>query len=246
MTIKNLEQFCDQFHTLLAEKPAMSRLTETGSSLMAEFIRERDWFGDILRKILFEPGFNENQKIGIWPNEITLYKSPDRSFQVLCYIWESYIKDAIHDHGSWGIIGSFVQPFKERKFKRLDDGKTEGYALLEEVSSTIIEPGQVTYVLPLNKGIHSMENISSEIAITINVYGRNIRKGYIQFYYPENNTVLKVYPPKSLREKLAIRAAAAMRESWSEEVLKSVLASNLPDHIKKEGELSLAKLKSFP
>jgi len=246
MTIKNLEQFCDQFHTLLAEKPAMSRLTETGSSLMAEFIRERDWFGDILRKILFEPGFNENQKIGIWPNEITLYKSPDRSFQVLCYIWESYIKDAIHDHGSWGIIGSFVQPFKERKFKRLDDGKTEGYALLEEVSSTIIEPGQVTYVLPLNKGIHSMENISSEIAITINVYGRNIRKGYIQFYYPENNTVLKVYPPKSLREKLAIRAAAAMRESWSEEVLKSVLASNLPDHIKKEGELSLTKLKLLP
>ena len=246
MGIKNLEQFCDQFKTLLGEKPAMNRLIETGSSLMAELIREREWFGDVLRKILFEPGFNENQKIGIWPNEITLYKSPDRSFQVLCYIWESYIKDAVHDHGSWGIIGSFVQPFRERKFKRMDDGKTEGYALLEEVSSTIIQPGETTCVLPLNKGIHSMENISSDVAITINVYGRNIRKGYIQFYYPEKNSVLRVYPPKSLREKLAIRAAAAMRGLWSEEILKSVLASDLPDPIKKEGELSLTKLKSFP
>ncbi len=246
MTTGNLEQFCDRVNTLLGEKPAMNRLIEAGSALMAELIREREWFGDILRKILFEPGFNENQKIGIWPNEITLYKSPDRSFQVLCYIWESYIIDAVHDHGSWGIIGSFVQPFRERKYRRIDDGKKEGYALLEEVSSVIIDPGRVTYVLPLNKGIHSMENISSDIAITINVYGRNIRKGYIQFYYPEKNSVVRVYPPKSLREKLAIRAAAALREPWSEEILKGVLVSNLPDPIKKEGEISLTKLKSSP
>lgn len=246
MAIKNLEQFCDRFQTLLGEKPSMSRLIEVGSSMMTEFVSERDWFGDILRKILFDPGFSENQKIGIWPNEITLYKSPDRSFQVLCYIWESYIKDAVHDHGSWGIIGSFVQPFRERKYRRLDDGKREGYALLEEVSSTVIQPGEVTSVLPLNKGIHSMENVSSDIAITVNIYGRNIRKGYIQFYYPEKNSVIRVYPPKSLREKLAIRAAAALREPWSEEILKSVLVSNLPDHIKKEGELSLTKLKSVP
>ncbi|HVO67458.1 MAG TPA: cysteine dioxygenase family protein [Syntrophales bacterium] len=245
MAMRNIERFCDLFRKLLEEKPVMSRVIDAGSSIMAELISEREWFGDILQKVLFDPTFNENQKIGIWPNEITLYRSPDRSFQILCYIWESYVKDAVHDHGSWGIIGSFVQPFRERKYKRLDDGKTEGYAVLEEVSSAIIEPGRVTHVLPLNKGIHSMENVSSDIAITINVYGRNIRKGYIQFYNPEKNSVARVYPPKSLREKLAIRAAAALRGPWSEEILKSVLVSNLPDHIKKEGEISLKKLKSF-
>jgi len=31
---------------------------------------------------------------------------------------------------------------------------------------------------------------------------------------------------------------------WSEELLKRVLASALPDYIKKEGEISLAKLKT--
>jgi len=242
----NLEQFCDRFHALLGEKPAITRLIEAGRSLMAELISEREWFGDILRKVLFEPDFNKNQKTGIWPNEITLYRCPDRSFQVLCYIWESYIIDTVHDHGSWGIVGSFVKPFRERKYRRLDDGKMEGYALLEEVSSAIFQPGEVTYVLPLNKGIHSMENVGGDVSITINVYGRNMREGYIQFYYPEKNSVTRVYPPKSFRETLAIRAAAALRGPWSEEILKSVLVSDLPNYIKKEGEQSLKKLKSFP
>ncbi len=242
----NLEQFCDRFHALLAEKQAITGLIESGCSLMAELISEQEWFGDILRKILFEPDFNKNQKAGIWPNEITLYRCPDKSFQVLCYIWESYNIDTVHDHGSWGIIGSFIKSFRERKYKRLDDGKAEGYALLEEGSSTVFQPGKVTYVLPLNKGIHSMENIGSDVSITVNVYGRNMREGYIQFYYPEKNSVTKIYPPKSLRETLAIRAAAALKGPWSEEILKSVLVSDLPDYIKKVGEQSLKELKSFP
>jgi hypothetical protein len=73
-----------------------------------------------------------------------------------------------------------------------------------------------------------------------------MREGYIQFYYPEKNSVTRVYPPKSFRETLAIRAAAALRGPWSEEILKSVLVSDLPNYIKKEGEQSLKKLKSFP
>ena len=54
---------------------------------------------------------------------------------------------------------------------RLDDGKKEGYAELEEVSSIVLNPGETTYVLPLNKGIHRMENLGRDTAITINVYG---------------------------------------------------------------------------
>jgi predicted metal-dependent enzyme (double-stranded beta helix superfamily) len=244
MAISNLEQFCQQFYAFLDEKPAISRLIDTGGSMLSELMSHKEWFGDILRKILFDREFSESQKAGIWPNEITLYRSPDRSFQVLSYIWGPYLSDTVHDHGSWGIIGSFLKPIGERKYTRLDDNKTEGYAELKEVSSTVLQPGEITSVLPLNKGIHRMENRSDDIAITINVYGRNIRKGYIQFFYPEDNAVARVYPPKSLREALAIRAAGALSAPWSEDILKKVLASDLPDHIRKEGEYSLAKLKS--
>jgi predicted metal-dependent enzyme (double-stranded beta helix superfamily) len=244
MGITNLEQLCRQFQVLLEEKPEVSRLIHVGGAMLSELMSHRDWFGGILEKILFDREFSEGQKAGIWANEITLYRSPDRSFQVLCYIWGPYLSDTAHDHGSWGIIGSFVKPIGERKYKRLDDGKKEGYAELKEFSSRVLEPGETTSVLPLNNGIHRMENRSDDVAITINVYGRTIRKGYIQFFYPEDRAVARVYPAKSLKEALAVRAVGALRAPWSEDLLKRVLSSGLPDPIRKEGEYSLARLKS--
>ncbi len=244
MAISNLDQFCQQFHAFLGEKPDMARLIDSGGSMLRELMHQKDWFGDILQKVLFDRAFSESQKAGIWPNEITLHRSPDRSFQVICYIWGPYLADTVHDHGSWGIIGSFTRLIRERKYKRLDDGKREGYAELEETSSTVLQPGEFTSVLPLNKGIHRMENESNDVAVTINVYGRSIRKGYIQFFYPESKAVARVYPPKPLKEALAIRTAGSLRAPWSEGLLEKVLSSDLPDHIRKEGEHSLARLRS--
>jgi len=244
MGITNLEQFCRQFRALLAEKPEMTSLIRDGGGMMSELMGHQDWFGGILEKILFDREFSEGQRVGIWPNEITLHRSPDRSFQVLCYIWGPYLSDIAHDHGSWGIIGSFVKPIGERKYRRLDDGTREDYAELKEISSKILKPGETTSVLPLNNGIHRMENRSDDIAITINVYDHAVRKGYIQFFYPEDRTVTRVYPPKPLKEALAVRAAGALRAPWSEALLKKVLSSGLPDPIRQEGEFSLARLKS--
>ncbi len=244
MAVTNLEQFCEGFKDLLKGKPDISTLIRTGRTLLSELMSQKEWFGDILERVLFDKEFPESQKPGIWPNEITLHRSSDRSFLVLCYIWDPGLSDAIHDHGSWGIIGSFVQSIGERKYMRLDDCKKEGYAELEEVSSTVLNPTETTYVLPLNKGIHRMENFGSDTAITINIYGPNVRKGYVQFFYPEMNSVSRVYPPKTLREALAVRALGSMAAPWSEELLKRVQASALPDYIKKEGEISLAKLKT--
>ncbi len=244
MTVTNLEQFCESFDDLLKGKPNVSTLISTGRALVSELVSRKEWFGDVLERLLFDKGFSEGQKPGIWPNEITLYRSPERTFLVLCYIWDPGLSDAVHDHGSWGIIGSFLRPIGEKKYIRLDDGKKEGYAELEEVSSIVLKPGETTYVLPLNKGIHRMENFGSDTAITINVYGPNVRKGYVQFFYPEMNSVNRVYPPKTLREALAVRALGSIAAPWSEELLKRVQASALPDYIKKEGEISLAKLKA--
>ena len=58
------------------------------------------------------------------------------------------------------------------------------------------------------------------------------------------NSVNRVYPPKTLREALAVRALGSLPAPWSEELLKRILASGLSDYIKKEGEISLAKLKA--
>ena len=244
MAITNLKQFCEGMNDLLKGKPDISTLISSGRSLVSELMSHKEWFGDIIQKILFDKEFSESLKPGIWPNEITLHRSPDRSFLVLCYIWDPGVSDTIHDHGSWGIIGSLVRPIGERKYMRLDDGMKEGYAELEDVSSMVIEPAETTYVLPLNKGIHRMENHGKDTAVTINVYGPNVRKGYVQFFYPEINSVSRVYPPKTLREALAVRSLGSLAAPWSEELLRRVLVSGLSDYIKTEGKISLAKLKT--
>ncbi|HOX94742.1 MAG TPA: hypothetical protein PKV09_08100, partial [Syntrophales bacterium] len=85
MAISNLEQFCQQFHAFLGEKPDVARIIDTGGSMLSELMGRKEWFGDILRKILFDREFIESQKAGIWPNEINLHRHPDRTFQVICY-----------------------------------------------------------------------------------------------------------------------------------------------------------------
>ncbi|NTW17336.1 MAG: hypothetical protein HGA41_07770, partial [Syntrophaceae bacterium] len=80
--------------------------------------------------------------------------------------------------------------------------------------------------------------------VTINIYGPNIRKGYVQFFSPERKSVSRIYPPRYLKEALAVRILGVMSAPWSEELLQRVMASDLPDYIKKEGEISLSKLKS--
>ena len=243
MAITNLEQFCERFHAFLGEKPDIRRLIDTGRSYLGELVSHRDWFGGVIRRVLFDPDFNAGQKPGIWPNELTLYRSPDRSYLILCYIWGPYMSDTIHDHGSWGIIGSLFQPVGESKYERRDDGSREGFAELKQISSTVLQPGETTSVLPLNKGIHKMENFTADVAITINVYGPSIRKGYIQFFNPEKNAVTRAYPPKPLREALAIRAAGAFRAPWSGPILGQALEAPLSEPLKRECELALAGLK---
>ena len=244
MAITNLELFCDNMNDLLKGRPEISVLISRGRLLLSELISHNEWFGGIIQRILFDEKFSGSMKPGIWANEITLYRSPDRSFLVLCYIWDPGVSDTIHDHGSWGIIGSLVRPVGERKYMRLDDGGREGYAELEEVSSIVLEPPETTYVLPLNKGIHRMENRGRDTAVTINVYGPNVRKGYVQFFYPEVKSVSRVYTPKTMREVLAVRSLGSVAAPWSEELLKSILAGSFSDYIKKEGEISLAKLQA--
>jgi predicted metal-dependent enzyme (double-stranded beta helix superfamily) len=238
MVAMTLEAFCNRFQGILDQEKDLPNRLQLGRELMSELTHHVDWFRGCLGRLLFDKEFLAMQKPSIWPNEITLYRSPDQSFVIFAYIWEAYLKDVIHDHGSWGIIGSFIQSIHETKHERLDDGKIEGFAELKEASSREIEQGDTTCVLPLNNGIHRMENRTNAIAVTVNVYGKTIRRGYIQFYYPENKTVLRVFPPKTFKQVLAVRALCAMDAT---SLLKEALEKPLPDYIRKECELSLAR-----
>jgi hypothetical protein len=238
------ETFCSSIQQMLADEKTVLRKIEKGRELVSELAFRPDWFFDYLKRTILEPGPGESQKQGIWPNEFTLYRSPDKSFVALAYIWDAKLADIVHDHGSWGIIGTLFAKLGEKKFERLDDGKREGYCEIRETTSGIYGPGETTFVLPLNEGLHAMDNPTDGIAVSVNVYGKTIGRGYIQFFDPEKNTVSRVFPPRTQKEVLAVKTLAAIDPSRAEGVLREALAASRPPQLMQEYEAALLKLRS--
>jgi predicted metal-dependent enzyme (double-stranded beta helix superfamily) len=243
MNHMNLEEFCLRFQAFLEEKPSVSRAFEVGRELLGHLVSDPGWCQEILKKLIFEPDYLNRQPVSVYPNEIMLHRSLDRSFSVLAYIWEPHHPSPVHDHGSWGIVGCLTNRVRERKYRRLDDGHVVGYAEMEETSSTVIEPGGISTVLPLNKGIHQMGAANDQPAITVGVYGRSMRKGYTQFFDPSKKTVIRAYPPKLFKQVLAIRALGFIAEPWAEDILKAETPASIPDYLKNEYQSSLSKFR---
>jgi predicted metal-dependent enzyme (double-stranded beta helix superfamily) len=242
--MERFEAFCGRIQRMIADEKTISRKIDNGRELVSELLSRPDWFFEYLKKMILEPSFFESRRPGIWPNEYTLYRSPERSFVVLAYIWDAKLADIIHDHGSWGIIGTLCGKLGERKYERADDGKREGCAELRETGHGVCGPGETTFVLPLNMGIHAMDNPTDGIAASINVYGKTIRQGYIQFFDLEKKTVTRVFPPRTLREVLAVKTLAAIDPSRAEGVLREAMGTNRPPQLMQEYEAALLKLRS--
>jgi len=239
----NLEEFCLRFQAFLEEKPSVSQVFEVGGELLGHLVSNPGWCQEFLKKLILDPDFLNRQPASVFPNEITLHRSPDRSLSVLAYIWEPHHPSPVHDHGSWGVVGCLTNQVLERKYRRLDDGHVEGYAEMEEISSPVIEPGGISHVLPLNKGIHQMGAASDQLAITVGVYGRSIRKGYTQFFDPSKKTVIRAYSPKLFKQVLAIRALGSIAEPWAEDILEAEVPASIPDYLKNEYQSSLSKFR---
>jgi predicted metal-dependent enzyme (double-stranded beta helix superfamily) len=241
--MERFETFCGRVRKMLADENTAFRKIENGRGLVSELVSRPDWFFDYLKRIILSPAPAEGQKQGIWPNEYLLYRSPDKSFVVLAYIWDARLADIVHDHGAWGIIGTLVARLGEKKYERLDDGKREGYAELRETEHRVYGSGETTFVLPLNKGLHAMDNPTEGIAVSINVYGKTIRQGYVQFFDPEKKTVTRVFPPRTRKEVLAVKTLAAIDPSRAEGVLREALAASRPPFLRQEYEEALKKLR---
>jgi predicted metal-dependent enzyme (double-stranded beta helix superfamily) len=241
--MERFETFCGRIQKLLAEEKGVLRQIERARELVSDLAMKPEWFEEFMSKMLFDRAFIESQKPSIWPNEITLYRSPDRSFVVLAYIWDAKLSDMVHDHGSWGIIGTLCATLGEKKYERLDDGMRHGYAELRETESRVLGPGETTFVLPDKNGIHAMENSTDGIAVSVNVYGKTIGRGYVQFFDPAKKTVTRGYPPRTFKEVLAVKTLAAFGTGRAEAILQEALREPQPSHLREEIEAALARIR---
>jgi predicted metal-dependent enzyme (double-stranded beta helix superfamily) len=215
---------------IAAARGAVSRLTATPDCLR-----------ESLEKLLFDRDYLNSQTNSIWPNEFSLAHGKNGSFTALAYVWEPGSVDTVHDHGSWGVVGGVLGRFEEHKYRRLDDGAREGHAELAESARLVVGQGETTSVLPLDKGLHRLDNPWDELAVSINVYGKAAPRGYVRLFDLEENTVRRAWPPRNRKRLTAIRVLGALSEPWAGDILDSARRLPLPDPIRLECERALAR-----
>ncbi len=230
----NLEDFCEGFQSLQRERAKTTRLLDAGQQLLGELLKDPTWFGKFLQRYITDPAFLTDQPASVFDNEIRLHRSPDRAFTILAYIWDHPDQCPVHDHSAWGLIGSLLNPLREVKYRRLDDGKVEGFAELEQVSDSLLEPGQVGFVLPLNKGIHQTGTAGDALTLSLGVYGRSIRQGYIHFFDPAGKKIMRAHTRILFRKVLAVRALASLGEALGQTFLTPSLLDSLPEDVARE------------
>lgn len=236
----HLEEFCSNFYNLIKKKEKGASFFQDAQAQLSGLLADTQWFLDFLEKLVLDTSFCQQQKPSRWLNEYTVYRSPEGSFVILAYIWEPRQVDVIHDHNSWGIVGTLSGKVRETKYRRIDDGGKDGYAELEETLNKIIDPCETTYVLPLDKGIHKLENFDGH-TITIHVYGKSVRKGFLNYYDSENRTVTRTYVYSLHRAALALRTLGDMKSPASRKILQEAMKLSEEEILKKEIELSLMR-----
>jgi len=239
----NLVDFCNHFENLAGREEKIPQILHEGRTLLSELMSSTEWFQEFLKKVVMDKDFRQRQKPSRWLNEYMVHRSPAGSFVVLAYIWEPHQIDVIHDHNSWGVIGTLTGRVSERKYQRLDDGAKDGYAELKEISHRLVLPGETTSVMPLEGGIHRMENLT-DCSISINVYGKSHRKGYLHYYDFANKTVSRAFVYPLYRAALAVRALGYMEGDLAKNALQEAMNKPVEDLLKKEAELSLARLEA--
>ena len=238
----DLDLFSQRMKELIDGENDRERLIGSVRDLVSQLTATTDWLRESLEKLLFDREFLIDQTNSVWPNEFSLMRGPGGEFAAFAYVWEPGSADVIHDHGAWGVVGGVINRFEERKYRRLDDGSRADHAELAETAHLVIEPGETTFVLPLDEGIHRMENSTEDLAISINVYGRPARRGYIRLFDIETQTVRRAWAPRNLKRLTAMRTLGAVGKPWAGEILENARRLPLPDPIREECERALARL----
>jgi predicted metal-dependent enzyme (double-stranded beta helix superfamily) len=192
------------------------------SDELSRLAREKQMFVEIVCNLVKDAAYPDIRRATMFDNEFLLYADPGRQFSLRLFIWEPKSYTNAHDHNSWGVIGPVTGEFEVVNYRREDDGLEEGMARLVETERMRLLPGETTFTLPLDDGIHKVGNALAETMISLSVYGRPLAKGYINEFDAASNRVHKIFSPQVKKKLLAIHALSDLGGSMSEEALEHI------------------------
>jgi predicted metal-dependent enzyme (double-stranded beta helix superfamily) len=185
-------------------------------TVLPELLLNRQLWERILQRLVAGDSYPDLRHATMFRDELILYPNNKRLFSLRMFIYDSRVYTPIHDHNSWGVIGSVSGPIEIIQYRREDDGSRDGFAQLRLDGRRSLEPGDIDVTYPLDAGIHQTGNPGRRTGIMLSVYGNPIRRLFINRFDAETNRVVRMYPPRMQKKKLARRALDAMRNDFGE------------------------------
>lgn len=115
---------------------------------------------------------------------------PYRSHSLQVFVWPPGSATAIHDHSSWGVFCCVLGSVLEERYERADDGSSPDHARLRKLWGLEWrrEDG-ISTVLPYERGIHRVGNLTHEPAVSVHLYGPRLGEIDGRDYDPSRNYV---------------------------------------------------------
>jgi hypothetical protein len=178
---------------------------------LQDLLLDAELFKEILSNIVEGESYPDIHTNTMFASEIILFRDPVRGFSLRMCLWGPGEYDPIHDHNSWGVIGTVSGCIEVINYQRLDDGSDERCARLEESGRDLLPIGGTYSILPLNHGIHCTGNPYTSTIVQLGVYGKNLTgRNYLNAFDAKTGEISRLYSPQVKKRMLAQQALKSL------------------------------------
>lgn len=163
-------------------EPRRERLVEEIRPAFADLLAADGW----LPVAFTRP--SEAGKMGGGIGTYLLYRRGD-ALSLMALMIPAGAATPVHDHLAWGLVGLYRGEQDEEVYRRVDDGRTRGRAVLELVEKRHVNPGDFYTLLPPEGDIHRVRTTSATPSISIHLLGNDVGCVWRHAYDPETRAV---------------------------------------------------------
>lgn len=132
----------------------------------------------LVEQVLWDDGLFDEKYRAEPENErprYVYYREPDDALQIYVVEFAPGMPTPVHDHVTWGLIGTCGGLQHTRRYERTDDGSDPNHAKLKLIEDTVLGRGAVYPLLPPND-IHSIETVGDTPSYSLHVLGVDLRR----------------------------------------------------------------------
>lgn len=148
----------------------------------------------LVEKVLWDDGLFD-EKYRAEPENgrprYSYFHADDGSLQVYVVEFAPGMPTPVHDHVTWGLIGTCGGKQLTHRYERIDDGSQTGKAELKLISESVLERGSVYSLLPPND-IHRIESIDGVPSYSLHVLGADLGRQHRNIFDVETGEVTAV------------------------------------------------------